>query len=426
MKIKNLSLADKFPEVAAEWHPTLNGDLTSQDFNPHSGIKKWWMCEKGHIWEAAISCRTDAVKKTGCPYCTKQKVCLETCLKFLFPEIASEWHFWRNGDITPLDVFSSTTKIFWWYRKECGHEWQASCASRTKRKSSCPYCANRKVCHENCLSTTDPHLISEWHPVLNGDLSPSDIVRGSPKNFWWMCKKGHAWQATPASRTGKNKTGCPYCGNKKVCLDNCLFTNRPDISSEWHPTKNGILTSLDFVVGSRYRAWWLGECGHEWQAAITKRTNAKSPTGCPVCRESKGEKQIRKILQLKNINFISQWPIYRRFLADFYLPEQNSIIEFQGVQHYVPVTFGSKKDNSKNYLFENFIINDAKKEILCRDKNIDVLYIPFWEYENIEKTIDSFMKKDEIIFSSPPQKVKVHQENARKIKFNFLNEGWSY
>ena len=47
---------------------------------------------------------------------------------------------------------------------------------------------------------------------------------------------------------------------------------------EWHPTKNNGLDPTDVTKGSHYKVWWLGKCGHEWQAVISSRTRG---VGCP-------------------------------------------------------------------------------------------------------------------------------------------------
>ena len=48
------------PEIAAEWHPTKNGDLKPSEFSYGSGKVVWWKCPKGgdHEWEATIYNRT--------------------------------------------------------------------------------------------------------------------------------------------------------------------------------------------------------------------------------------------------------------------------------------------------------------------------------------------------------------------------------
>lgn len=65
--------------------------------------------------------------------------------------------------------------------------------------------------------------------------------------------------------------------------------------------------------------------------------------GCPKCNQSKGEKLISKILNERQINYISQYVVnsrdckVRSFVKiDFYLPDYNIFIEFNGEQHYVP------------------------------------------------------------------------------------------
>lgn len=69
-------------------------------------------------------------------------------------------------------------------------------------------------------------LAKEWHPTKNGELTPKDITSGSGKKVWWLCSKGHEWQARVADRTSGK--GCPYCSGKKkalICPQN-RFTGR--------------------------------------------------------------------------------------------------------------------------------------------------------------------------------------------------------
>ena len=60
-------LATTDPAIAAEWHPTKNGDLTPQGVTRGSSRKVWWLCpECGHEWQATVSSRTSG---SGCPVC---------------------------------------------------------------------------------------------------------------------------------------------------------------------------------------------------------------------------------------------------------------------------------------------------------------------------------------------------------------------
>ena len=65
------NLLKVFPEIAKEWHPSKNGELTPKDFTRGSRKKVWWLCPKGHSYNSVIGSRT--VKKSGCPYCSGLK-----------------------------------------------------------------------------------------------------------------------------------------------------------------------------------------------------------------------------------------------------------------------------------------------------------------------------------------------------------------
>jgi len=111
-----------------------------------------------------------------------------------------------------------------------------------------------------------PELSNQWHPEKNLSIKPDMINPGSHKKYWWLCDKGHEWEAAVNSRvTG---AGCPYCVGKLTCADNSLRTTNPELSKQWHPTKNGELTADDVTAGSEVKAWWLCEKGHEWEAVI--------------------------------------------------------------------------------------------------------------------------------------------------------------
>ena len=66
----NHNLAVKNPELAEEWHPTRNGDLTPDQVTPRSSRKVWWRCSRGHEREATIYNRT---RGTGCPDCNRER-----------------------------------------------------------------------------------------------------------------------------------------------------------------------------------------------------------------------------------------------------------------------------------------------------------------------------------------------------------------
>lgn len=74
--------------------------------------------------------------------------------------------------------------------------------------------------------------------------------------------------------------------------------------------------------------------------------------GCPKCRRSLGENKIARWLESKNIEYIEQWRDHdcirvKPLSFDFFIPSHNLIIEYDGLQHFKPISFGST-GNAKN------------------------------------------------------------------------------
>jgi DNA-directed RNA polymerase subunit RPC12/RpoP len=199
----------EYTNLVKEWNSSKNNDLKPENFTYGSKNKVWWVCKKGHEWKASISSRTSG---RGCPYCSGKKPSKDNNLKVKFPKIAKEFHPTKNGDLKPSDFTSGSNKTVWWICKK-GHEWKAIIKNRTSGRG-CPYCSGKKPSKDNNLKVKFPKIAKEFHPTKNGDLKPSDFTSGSNKTVWWVCLKGHGWDASIKSRT--NGSGCPYCSGKRI------------------------------------------------------------------------------------------------------------------------------------------------------------------------------------------------------------------
>ena len=106
------------------------------------------------------------------------------------------------------------------------------------------------------------------------------MVPGTHRRVWWQCAKGHAWQASVASRV--NGSGCPVCAGKVVVAgDNDLASQYPHLAREWHPEKNGSLLPTQVAPASNRKVWWRCPQGHDYQAVVASRTQRGN--GCPYC-----------------------------------------------------------------------------------------------------------------------------------------------
>lgn len=275
-------MADLFPVVAAQWHPTKNGVLQPSDVSAGSPRKCWWACPEGldHDWPANIESRTRA--GTGCPFCANQRVSVTNSLESVAPHIAAQWHPKRNGDLTPSDVVATSARRCWWVcDKGPDHEWVTAVRKRTGDKTGCPCCAGKKASITNCLATLYPELAAEWDHQRNA-LSPVEVVAQSNKKYAWRCNvaNDHRWEAPPGNRVAGR--GCPFCAGRYVAKSNCLATMHPDLVAEWHPTKNDDLTPSDIYGQTTRKVWWLCSTDpkHEWPASPQKRAQGR---GCPKC-----------------------------------------------------------------------------------------------------------------------------------------------
>ncbi|MDC1063877.1 zinc-ribbon domain-containing protein [Flavobacteriales bacterium] len=136
--VKSNCLATTHPEIAEQWHPTKNGELTPNDVVSGFAKRVWWKCDKGddHEWIASPNTR----KESGCPICVGQKVVLSNCLATTHPKIAKQWHPTKNGDLTATKIVAGSQKKVWWKcDKGEDHEWRIKSASRLFG-SGCPFC----------------------------------------------------------------------------------------------------------------------------------------------------------------------------------------------------------------------------------------------------------------------------------------------
>jgi rubrerythrin len=287
-------LAQLRPEMAAEMHRTRNGDLDADTLGVWSTELVWWQCQAcGHEWQARIA---DRVRAAGCPACVRKNL-IESVrdrprgasLAERRPDLAAQLHPTRNGELDPSTLALHSHRRLWWRCSECGHEWQASPVDRCRNTGDCAACSSRRgriVPPARSLAALHPALAAELHPTCNGELDPWTLGTNSRQVLWWRCREcGHEWQDTPQDRGRRISGGCPRCSPwahaGSVPRSRSLAALRPAVAEELHPTRNGQLDPWTLGAYSKRTAWWqCKQCGHEWQARVSKRTEG---TGCPRC-----------------------------------------------------------------------------------------------------------------------------------------------
>ncbi len=281
MTQKVQSLMHSNPQLAKEWNYEKNGDLKPDMVTVNSGKKVWWICHKGHEWQAIIRNRNYG---NDCPICASQKELKGyNDLVTINPLLAKEWNYEKNGDLKPDMVMANSGKKVWWKCSK-NHEWEAIISSRNKG-AECPYCSGRKrIVGHNDLATINPQLTKEWNYEKNGDLKPNVVSINSKLKVWWKCSKNHEWEASIINRN--RGTGCPYCSGRKAIIGyNDLVTINPQLAKEWNYEKNGDLKPDMVMANSGKKVWWKCEkCGYEWETKIYNRSYGR---GCPTCKKNK-------------------------------------------------------------------------------------------------------------------------------------------
>ena len=125
----------------------------------------------------------------------------------------------------------------------------------------------------------------------------------------------------------------------------------------------------------------------------TPQDHIYSKAGCPICKESKGELLVSKILKSFNIKFDRQKSFpelkHKRLLYfDFYLPDYNACIEYDGEQHFKSIIGWGGDDNFYELQFRDLLKNEY-----CKLNNINLLRLKFNESDSeIKENIINFLQ----------------------------------
>ena len=310
---KENCLANTFPEIAAEWHPTKNGTLTPYDVTSKSSRDIWWLMpyddpKTGKHWEFEWTASPwhRCHRKTGCPQLSGLKV--EAGFNDLasgYPEIASEWHPTKNGSLTPNDVTSGSNKKVWWLKpyddpktgKHWEFEWPAAICDRCFKKYGCPQLSgNRLEQGFNDLASLYPEIATQWDYSLNKGTTPSQVLPGCRDSYHWVYPYNDPitgkhwdfrWEARVYSRT-KNGRGCPQLANQKIEKGfNDLATTNPETAAKWDYKLNGDIKPQDVFAGSRAKFHWVypyddPQTGKHWEFRyVSSIADAVRQTTCP-------------------------------------------------------------------------------------------------------------------------------------------------
>ena len=323
------------PDIAEEWHPTKNGNLTPQNVTFGSNKKVWWLCHKGHEFESSVNNR---IAGQGCPYCAGRKVLKGyNDLQTINPALASEWNYEKNGELKPTHITANSNKKAWW---KCGkgHEWQAKISNRNNG-NGCPICSSDrhtsfpefailyylKKCGLDAVHSyrekgyeLDIYIPSKrvaieydgyyWHKSkIESDLAKNrkcesdgiklyrireDLFSLNSSSIDFIIQKNQKDLPETIVEIIRQIIGTSISVNLErdfIAIEqlrdltekesSILFIN-PEIAKEWSYEKNGNLKPEYFAAYSHKKFWWKCKNEHEWKDTLANRSKN---IGCPYC-----------------------------------------------------------------------------------------------------------------------------------------------
>lgn len=179
---------------------------------------------------------------------------------------------------------------------------------------------------------------------------------------------------------------CPDCKNENSKLSperiKQLINERGSEVLNWNEYVNTITSNLKIKCCN---------CNNIFETSFNSfyYTRNKFAQCCPDCSKkySSGEIKIKHFLEKMKINYIPQYRFEdckdkNTLPFDFYLPDYNAIIEFDGEQHYSPISFGNNESN-----YEYIKLHDEYKNKYCQENNILLIRIPYYKFNSIEEII---------------------------------------
>jgi very-short-patch-repair endonuclease len=235
----------------------------------------------------------------------------------------------------------------------------------------CPKCNNKKQRH------TRESFIEKAKDV-HGDKYDYSFIKykGIYPKVRIMCPEhGEFWQIPNNHLQGSI---CPKCALNRTFTIEEFIEKAKNVHGNIYDYSNTKYVNIDTkvdIICATHGAFWQTPYQH---------VNLKQ--GCPICRESHGEKKIRTFLEENNIGYVPQkyfddLKYINHLRYDFYLPDYNLLVEFDGQQHF---------EDSTLYSSEDIFLRDKLKNKYARENGYDLLRIPYWKVDEVEELLLKF------------------------------------
>lgn len=291
------SLADLFPNVAAEWDRTRNGDWAPETTKPKSNRLVWWRCAaKGHEWRTTVGSRTAG---NGCGECSRESGRGTSLVeRYLRAHLALHYSGCQSG-VVALPRRDGATKA--WRCDVVIH--RDGAPSVVVEFDGVPWHVGAEA--KDRAKAED--LRQQGHVVVRLRAAPlallhaNDLCVPTDLTMHWNAERLCAFVVEHLRSLGVVPDQSPPDGYvvkiDRAIPENNLAAVNPVVASEWHPTRNGELLPTQVTAGAPRKVWWqCSSCPCEWEAVISSRSTADGGmrSGCPNCAAAQRAATLRR------------------------------------------------------------------------------------------------------------------------------------
>lgn len=303
---------------------------------------------------------------------------------------------------------------------KCNYEWEDTPTNLTKVRCKCPKCLSKDTAPTNCSK----------EQASNNIFDVSEIDVGIFSVVYRKC--GHSFTTNSPNHIPNSCTECRRNTRNEIYKE--LSSNGFTAISIPQKDLRQIQRSIRIMKGEKlpgdddYKSGYYSKdefrdivkkltpnievideeifpskkvlcrcksCGSVWGVWASYLLRG---TACPKCRGSIGENIILSYLEENNYKYVREYSFpnckyIRQLRFDFYLPEYNAVIEFDGIQHFAPTRFCSSYSEDDTFMeFRSIQKRDRIKNSFCKKNNIPMLRIKYNE-DDISGSIESFIGK---------------------------------
>lgn len=321
------------------------------------------------------------IRSQGCPICgksdaaKKRRVSFESFFNKANKVHNSKYEYDKDSYIKISEKIKIKCPIHGWFEQMAD--------AHSNHSYGCPKCgrlvqiSKRKLSNEEFVT-----MVSKIHSN-KFDYSKVNYINNKTK-VEVICNQHGSFFPTPDNHL--LGSGCPNCGIEKVHAEQIKDLDSFIKDSINLHGKKYDYSNVNYLGGKKMVTIICSKHGPFEQTP----NNHQQGNGCPNCKTSKGEEMVIRILSSLDIIFKQQFTFEnlidkRKLKCDFYLPDYNAVIEFNGIQHYEPINrFGNV------YGFEETQRRDKIKRDYLLLNSISLLEIHYQDMD-IEKTIKSFL-----------------------------------